>query len=103
MSDRFVADAVAVPIVGLVAALGDITALTGDRCVMVDISLRQAAAWARGDHADEPASMERRDGGWYAHGDAGVCLVMDPRARTVTGVASRIGADTDAVVNRLRS
>ena len=99
---RFVADAIADPIAGLVAALVGSAALIGDKAVMVDVSLRHAAAWAGGDGDAEPASMEHRDGRWYVHGEAGECLVMDPRARPVTGGASRAGADTDAVVARLR-
>lgn len=99
---RFVADAIADPIAGLVAALVGSAALIGEKAVMVDVSLRQAAAWAGGDGDAESASMEHRDGRWYAHGDAGECLVVDPRARPVTGGTSRSGADTDSVMARLR-
>jgi hypothetical protein len=80
---RFVADAVADPIAGLYAAAVGLAALGGSRGQLVDLSLRDAAAFARG-----------AGGARAARYDSPVAV---PRCRTPRGAARRLGADTDVV------
>ena len=95
---EFVADAVADPVAGLVAAVVGVAALARDRAVLADVSLRHAAAWARGDGPDTTAPVRERDGRWYVETGSGSREVQPPRARRPRGTAGRHGADNDAVV-----
>ena len=80
---RFVADAAADPIAGLYAAAVGLAALGGRRGHLVDLSLRDAAAYARG--AGGP------------HATPYDAPVAAPRARAPHGTSSDFGADTAAV------
>ena len=93
----FVADAVADPVAGLVAAVVGMAALRGDRAVLADVSLRHAAAWARGDASDSIAPVVEAGGRWYVETEGGARGIEPPRARPPSGTAGRLGADTDAV------
>jgi hypothetical protein len=79
---RFVGDALADPIGGLYAAAVALAALGGHRGQVVDIALRDAAAYARG--------TGPRGAPYYGS-------VAAPRARVPGGAARAFGADTDAV------
>jgi hypothetical protein len=80
---RFVGDALADPIAGLYAAAVGLAALGGRRGHVVDCSLRDAAAFARGAGGERGAPYEGRLG--------------EPRARVAAGSAPAFGADTAAV------
>jgi crotonobetainyl-CoA:carnitine CoA-transferase CaiB-like acyl-CoA transferase len=82
---RFVGDALADPIAGLYAAAVALAALGGHRGQVVDVALRDVAAYARG--AGSPGMPY--DG-----------PVAPPRARPARGAARPFGADTDAVRSR---
>ena len=90
---EFVADAVADPVAGLVAAVVGVAALNGDRAVLADVSLRHAAGWARGDAPDSNAPVSERGGRWFVDAGDRLLEVEPPRARRAAGSAGRLGAD----------
>jgi crotonobetainyl-CoA:carnitine CoA-transferase CaiB-like acyl-CoA transferase len=88
---RFLGDAIADPIAGLYAAAVGLAALGGHRGQLVDLSLRGAAAYARGQGGPRAAPYATHDLTWMAASTAA------PRARARHAAARPFGADTDAV------
>ena len=87
---RFVADAVADPLTGLVAAGAVVDALARGGRWLLDISLAGVAAHVAGGAAGEA---------WRA---GPVADAVAPRARRPAGTAPALGADTDAVLREVR-
>lgn len=96
----FVADALADPVAGVMAAAAALQALAAGGGMMVDVALREAAAWvAAADPVSEDAWGEAM-GGEGAWRWADMPLVP-ASARPVAGPAAPIGADTRAVLAEL--
>jgi len=92
---RFVADAVADPLTGVLAAAAGAALLGAGGSWFVDAPLARAAAWTAGlgSHlADRAATWGA--GGWELDG----APVRPPRSRTPAGAAPPLGHDTDAVL-----
>jgi crotonobetainyl-CoA:carnitine CoA-transferase CaiB-like acyl-CoA transferase len=88
----FLADAVADPCAGLVAAAGVLRALGAGGRWLVDVSMRDVAAHLGGPTVG--ALVDAADGGLD---------VAPPRARLVTARAPAVGEHTDALLAELRS
>jgi crotonobetainyl-CoA:carnitine CoA-transferase CaiB-like acyl-CoA transferase len=89
---RFVADAVADPIAGLVAAVAGLACLRARRGHLIDASLYRAARYAQGS-APTPALAS------VVAAEAAVAAA--PRARPARGTAERVGASTDEILSEL--
>jgi crotonobetainyl-CoA:carnitine CoA-transferase CaiB-like acyl-CoA transferase len=101
---RFVADAVADPLCGALAAVAARSALEAGGSCFVDAPLVSAAAYAAGLAPDGPArpATPGPEGAWVVDDGAGPPEpVRPPRARTAVGRAPSLGADTDAVLAEL--
>jgi hypothetical protein len=107
-SPCFVADAAADPIAGLTAAVVALAALVGDGGQVVDVALREAAAFAlRPVAGDDPraATVVRGDpaasaggpGAWAVDVDGVTVPVAEPTARRALGEAAPFGAHTASV------
>jgi CoA-transferase family III len=90
----FVADAVADPLTGLLAAAGALGALAAGGTWLLDVSLARSAALAAVWPRSVPISEDGRDGS-----DLAAAL---PRARVPKGPAAALGADTSDVLRWLR-
>jgi len=87
----FVADAVADPLTGLVAASLGAELLAAERAALVETPLSQVAAWAGRAEVNAPVHAAP-DGDWHVIAPEGVVSVVSPRAR----VPARRAAPFDA-------
>jgi hypothetical protein len=85
----FVADAIADPLTGVVAATAVLDALRRNERVLLDVALARVAAHVAGSAATEP---------WRDGDDGDACL---PAAPPPSGAAPRLGEHTDAVLREL--
>ncbi len=93
----FVGDALADPIAGVTAALAALKALAAGGGILVDVALREAAAFvARAALIDDPGldGMSGGDGGWFWGGTP----LARPSARPEARAAAPMGADTAAIL-----
>lgn len=88
----FVADAVADPLTGLVAAAIAAEMLGADRTAVVETPLARVAAWASGPEARADV-IELASGGWAAQLAEERVVVAPPRCRSMAGPAATIDAD----------
>ncbi len=89
----FVADAVADPVAGLVAAAAGAAALAGPRALVAEVPLARVAAWARGPMVTAPVAVD--GAGWAVGvGDRRVA-VRAPVHRRPRRRARPLGADSD--------
>lgn len=101
----FVGDALADPAAGLMAAAGALAALFGGGGFLVDVALREAAAFV----ADaEPVAPEDwgvmegdEGGGWRLRLGRTVASLAPPSARPETGRAPKVGEDNAAIFDAL--
>ncbi len=91
----FVADAVADPIAGLVAATLGAEMLAGERASVLEVPLARAAAWASGPVVE--AEVVANGDGWAIAVEGERVLVAAPRHRTIPGPASCAGNDDAAL------
>lgn len=98
----FCGDAIADPLTGLTAAALALSEPEGGRRgTLWDISMADVAAGTLNDRPDETAPLKRSADGWLVDaGDAYVPVEL-PVARTPTGAAPAMGADTSSVLTRL--
>lgn len=96
----FVADALADPVAGVMAAAAALQALAAGGGMMIDVALREAAALiAAADPVPEDAWGEALggEGAWRWSGTP----LTPPAARPATGPAASIGAHTQAILAEL--
>ncbi|MER7007873.1 CoA transferase [Dactylosporangium sp. NPDC000555] len=100
-------DALADPVTGLHALVAILAARADGRSHLVDIAMREALGHALGDPDADPecrlpdlTRLRPAGGGWLVDGDPARPAVA-PQARTATGRAPGLGADTDAVLAEL--
>jgi hypothetical protein len=86
----FVADAVADPLTGLVAAVYGADLLAGDRAAVVEVPLARVAAWAAGPSCAAP--VRRRGDGWAVGVEGEWVPVASPRHRPIPPAAPPVGA-----------
>ena len=86
----FVADAVADPLTGLVAAVYGADLLAGERAAAVEVPLARVAAWAAGPSC--VASVRHDGGGWAVDVDGESVPVEAPRHRPIPSAAPPVGA-----------
>ena len=91
----FVADAVADPLAGLVAAAFGAELLAETTAAVVEVPLRRAAAWARRAPVDGEV-LESGDG-WSVMVDGERIPVAAPRSRPVPATAPPLGAHDDMI------
>jgi len=90
-----IADAIADPLTGVHAAVGAVSLAQRGGAHLLELSLADVAAATIG---DPPASDPiNRNGAWQVETEFGLRPIEKPKARTVTGTARALGADTDAV------
>lgn len=95
----FCGDAIADPLAGIHAALAAWASWQGGGGALLDVSLRDAAAWCLGaGGARDGAHVERRGGGFAVAADGRVEPVASARARRPDGRARPLGADTAQVL-----
>jgi hypothetical protein len=101
----FAGDAIADPLAGLAATAGALQSLQQGGGMLIDVSLREAAAFvARGPRLrPESCNVVCREGEWYVHSGGRSISVLPPRARTTTAHAAPFGADTQRVLTALLS
>ncbi len=98
LGPAFVADAVADPLTGLVAAALGAELLAADRAAVVETPLSQVASWAP--RAGASASVQTgADGGWQVVAPEGQVSVAAPRARVPTEAAAPFDAHGSALRN----
>ncbi|MEZ5247576.1 MAG: CoA transferase [Acidimicrobiales bacterium] len=86
----FVADAVADPLTGLVAAVYGADILAGDRAAVVEVPLARVAAWAARPHGVAP--VRRQGEGWVVEIEGEWAPVAEPRHRPIPPTAPPAGA-----------
>jgi crotonobetainyl-CoA:carnitine CoA-transferase CaiB-like acyl-CoA transferase len=99
----FAGDAIADPLAGFAATAGALRSLQKGGGMLIDVSLREAAAFvARGPrlHA-ESCDIVRRESEWCVHSGGRRISVLPPKARPVTAHAAPFGADTQRVLTAL--
>jgi crotonobetainyl-CoA:carnitine CoA-transferase CaiB-like acyl-CoA transferase len=84
----FCADAIADPLAGLHAAVAVVAAVVSGRGAHIDVALREVAGYALGDRPALPSRVEPVR-----------AVVAEPRARTPSGRAPRLGEHTAAVLD----
>ena len=92
----FVADAVADPLTGLVAAALGAELLAADRAAVVETPLSRVAAWA-GRGGAEAVVRAAADGGWEVGAPEGIVPVAAPRARVPVERAASFDAHGSAL------
>jgi hypothetical protein len=100
----FCGDAIADPLTGLTAAaLALSEPESGRRGMLWDVAMADVvSATLPGGRLSKTAPLERSADGWVVHaGDGGYVPVEPPAARTPSGAASAMGADTNSVLTRL--
>ena len=91
----FVGDALADPVAGVMAATGALRALAAGGGVLVDVALREAAAFvAAAEPMVERGEITGGEGAWRWNGHT----LAPPHARRETGPAAEMGAHTAAVL-----
>lgn len=91
----FVADAVADPLTGLVAAAFGAELLAGDRSAVVEAPLARAASWAARPPVEAP--VVRAGDGWAVEVDGRLVEVAPPRHRPIPSAAPALGAHDEAL------
>jgi hypothetical protein len=90
-----IADAIADPLTGVHAAVGAVSLAQRGGAHLLELSLADvAAATLGGPPASDPIY---RSGGWQVETEFGLRPIEKPRARTVTGTARTLGADTETL------
>lgn len=92
----FVADAVADPLTGLVAAGRGAALLGQDRAAVIEVALARVSSWASGP-SDSTAAASDIDG-WYVEVDGERLPVAAPHHRPVPAAAPAPGAQTASIV-----
>jgi hypothetical protein len=87
----FVADAVADPLTGLVAAVYGAGLLGGNRASVLEVPLARVAAWAAGPLATAP--VRATSDGWAVEAAGEIVAVANPRHRPIPAPAASVGAD----------
>lgn len=90
-------DAIADPLTGVAAAEAAAEALLDDHARLVDVSMHDVTA-AAADGAVEPHAVRWHDDTWWVECAAGEFPVAEPTARTPSGRAGDLGADTAEVL-----
>ena len=91
----FVADAVADPLTGLIAAVYGAELLSDQRASVVDVPLSRVAAWAVRPPADAP--VRRAGDGWVVEVDGEFVVVREPSHRPIPSAAPSLDAHGDAI------
>jgi hypothetical protein len=87
----FVADAVADPLTGLIAAALGAELLAESTAAVIEVPLSGAAAWVRRPPVHAPVEREGKD--WLVISDGSRLPVVPPRHRSLRSPARRVGAD----------
>ncbi|MFC8435127.1 CoA transferase [Streptomyces sp. NPDC057253] len=93
-------DALADPLTGVHAAVATAAALAGDRGCLIDVSMRDVAAFAAQGPTEPHVVRKAADDGWWVETEHDTFPVRPPRARPVARPAARSGADTERVLAR---
>jgi len=94
-------DALADPLAGVHAAAATMAALLSEQAHLIDLSMRDIAAWTARDGLAEHR-VSRDDGGhWQLETADGRFVVGEPVGRRPRGRAVRLGHDTAAIMARL--
>ncbi|MFF7477060.1 CoA transferase [Streptomyces sp. NPDC008092] len=93
-------DALADPLTGVHAAVATAAALAGDRACLIDVSMRDVAAFAALGQTEPHVVGQGPDGDWWVETENGAFPIRRPRARRAPRRAAESGADTDRVLAR---
>ncbi|MFD4511179.1 CoA transferase [Streptomyces sp. NPDC058457] len=93
-------DALADPLAGVHAATATTAALAGDRGCLIDVSMRDVAAFAAQGPAEPHVVRQGPVDDWWVETEHGVFPVRQPRARRAPRRAAESGDDTEHVLAR---
>ncbi|MBP2063483.1 CoA transferase [Streptomyces iranensis] len=93
-------DALADPLTGVHAAVSTAAALAGEQGCLIDVSMRDVAAFAARGPAEPHVVRQAPDGDWWVETEHEVFPVRAPRAPRPGQRATEFGADTARVLTR---